>query len=154
MGCRIVPMTAGHLDQVVEIENACFDDPWSRRIFEESLANENSSALAAVDEAGGVLGYIFFTTVLDEGGVDNIAVSPAARRKGIGEALMNAFHRRGREMGLRFLLLEVRPSNLGAAALYRKLGYQEVGRRKNYYLAPKEDAIIMRMELTECNCES
>lgn len=150
MEYRVVPMTCGHLEQVAEMEKDCFDDPWSRRVLEDSLANENSSALVAEDGAGALLGYIFFTAVLDEGGVDNLAVSPAARRRGIGGALMDAFHRWCRERELTAVYLEVRPSNAGAAALYRKLGYQEVGRRKNYYLDPKEDAIIMRLELMEC----
>lgn len=147
---RIVPMTSDHLDQVEEIEKACFDDPWSRQILAESLAGESTAALAALTEDGAVLGYIFFTAVLDEGSLDNIAVLPAARRQGVASALLEAFHQYGRSRGLASLFLEVRPSNGGAAALYRKLGYVEVGRRKNYYLAPKEDAIIMRLELTPC----
>ena len=83
-------------------------------------------------------------------GVDNIAVRPEARRLGIGSALLEAFHDYGKARGLAFLLLEVRPSNQGAVTLYRKMGYKEVGRRKNYYLDPKEDAIIMKLELAAC----
>lgn len=148
---EIIPMTAAHLEQVVELERVCFpQDPWSRRIFEDSLASENTSALIAQAPDGTVLGYLFFTAVLDEGGVDNIAVAPAVRRRGAGRALMEEFHRRAREMGLAFLLLEVRPSNQSAVSLYTKLGYEEIGRRKNYYERPKEDAIMMRLELTPC----
>lgn len=147
---RIVPMDASHLDAVGEIEKACFEDPWSRKIFEDSLAAENTSALAAQADNGAVAGYIFFTSVLDEGGVDNLAVLPSVRRQGIASALLEAFHRYGRTHGLANLFLEVRPSNRGAIALYRKMGYKEVGRRKNYYLDPKEDAIIMKLELTAC----
>ena len=152
MEFAIVPMTAAHLDQVEALENICFPrDPWSRRIFEDSLANENTSALIAQAPDGSLLGYLFFTVVLDEGGVDNIATAPGARRQGVGRALMEAFHRRAAAMGAAYLLLEVRPSNTGAAALYEKLGYQIVGRRKNYYEHPKEDAIIMRLESAQCN---
>lgn len=147
---QIVPMTEDHLEQVEEIERLCFGDPWSRKIFEQSLAEEKTTALAARREDGKILGYIIFTAVLDEGGVDNIAVLPQARRQGIASALLGAFRRCGQERGLISLFLEVRPSNEGAAALYRKLGYQEVGRRKDYYLDPKEDAIIMKLELTSC----
>ena len=150
MAYQIVPLTAVHLDQVEEIEKICFDDPWSRKIFEESLAAENTAALAAQAEDGTISGYIFFTAILDEGGVDNIAVLPSARRQGVASALLEEFHSYGRAHGLTNLFLEVRPSNAGAAALYRKMGYKEVGRRKNYYLDPKEDAIIMKLELTPC----
>ena len=150
MNYQIVPMTAAHLEQVEEIEKTCFAGPWTGKIIKESLAGENTTALIAQAEDGGVLGYIFFTAVLDEGGVDNIAVLPAARRLGIASALLEAFHGYGRTHGLAFLLLEVRPSNQGAVQLYQKMGYQEVGRRKNYYLDPKEDAIIMRLELMPC----
>ena len=150
MAYQIVPLTPAHLDQVEEIEKICFDDPWSRKIFEESLADENTAALAVLAEDGTVSGYIFFTAILDEGGVDNIAVLPAARRQGLASALLEAFHCYGRTHGLANLFLEVRPSHEGAAALYRKMGYKEVGRRKNYYLDPKEDAIIMKLELTSC----
>lgn len=151
MNYQIIPMTAAHLDAVSGLEKICFpEDPWSRRLFEEALVNENTTSLLALAEDGSVLGYLLFTAVLDEGGVDNIAVAPAARRQGIASALLEEFRRYGREHGLVNLFLEVRPSNTGAAALYEKLGYREVGRRKNYYLDPKEDAIIMKMELMTC----
>ena len=151
MNYQITPMTSAHLDQVEALEKICFpEDPWSRKLLQEALENENTTSLLALSEDGRVLGYLFFTAVLDEGGVDNIAVLPQARRQGIASALLGAFRRCGQERGLISLFLEVRPSNEGAAALYRKLGYQEVGRRKNYYLDPKEDAIIMKLELTSC----
>lgn len=151
MNYQITPMTAAHLDAVAALEKICFpEDPWSRRLFEEALDRGNTTPLLALGEDGSVLGYLLFTAVLDEGGVDNIAVAPAARRQGIASALLEAFHRYGREHGLASLFLEVRPSNTGAAALYEKLGYREVGRRKNYYLSPKEDAIMMKLELTTC----
>lgn len=97
-----------------------------------------------------LLGYVFFSRVLDEGSVDNIAVLPAARRRGAASALLNAAHRWGQERGVRIFFLEVRASNGGAAALYQKMGYQEAGRRRNYYLSPREDAIIMKLELMPC----
>ena len=152
MGYQIVPMTASHLNQVEELEKICFpEDPWSRRVLEDSLANENAAAFIAQSPDGNVLGYLFFSAVLDEGGVDNLAVSPAARRRGIGRALMEAFHRHAVEKGLAFLFLEVRPSNKSAVSLYESFGYQAAGRWKNYYDSPKEDAIIMRLELMSCS---
>ena len=151
MNYQITPMTSAHLDQVEALEKICFpEDPWSRKLLQEALENENTTSLLALSEDGRVLGYLFFTAVLDEGGVDNIAVHPEVRRQGIASALLGAFHRYGREHGLVNLFLEVRLSNQKAFALYEKLGYREAGRRKNYYLAPKEDAIIMKLELSTC----
>ena len=90
MNYQIIPMTIAHLDQVAELEKICFpEDPWSRRLIEEALACENTVSLLALAEDGGVLGYLFFTAVLDEGGVDNIAVRPEARRQGIASAAMD-----------------------------------------------------------------
>lgn len=144
----ITPMAPSHLEQVEEIEKACFPDPWSRKIFEEALAEPNTTNLVALGADRTVLGYMSFTAILDEGDVNNIAVRLDCRGQGVASSLMEAFLRYGQEHGLSFLLLEVRPSNRSAVALYEKFGYIEVGRRKNYYLAPKEDAIIMRLELT------
>ena len=149
MNYTITPMTPSHLDQVAELEKICFpEDPWSRKLFEESLEDPNTTDLVAQSTEGTVLGYISFTAILDEGDVNNIAVCPDCRRLGIASSLLEAFHQYGREHGLTCLFLEVRPSNRNAVRLYQKFGYVEVGRRKNYYLSPKEDAIIMRLELT------
>lgn len=146
---EIVPMAFGHLDQVAALERCCFpEDPWSRRLFEEALESEDTVALVARTEDGTVLGYLVGTVILDEGNVDNIAVAPEVRRQGMARALLEAFHNSGR--GLACVTLEVRPSNDGAVSLYRKMGYAEAGRRKNYYLKPREDAIIMRLELPSC----
>ncbi|MDE6881200.1 MAG: ribosomal protein S18-alanine N-acetyltransferase [Oscillospiraceae bacterium] len=147
MTYEIVPMAAAHLDQVAALEEICFpEDPWSRKLLQEALENENTTSLLALSEDGRVLGYLFFTTVLDEGGVDNIAVHPEVRRQGIASALLDAFHRYGRAHGLASLFLEVRASNQKAFALYEKLGYREVGRRRGYYQHPREDAILMTLE--------
>ena len=144
----ITPMLSSHLDQVEEIEKNCFDDPWSRKIFEESLADGNTTNLAAVDPDGSVLGYVSFTCICDEGGINNIAVLPSCRRQGIASALLDAARRSAEEKHLAFLTLEVRRSNTAAQALYARHGYQVVGCRKNYYLHPKEDAVIMTLEFT------
>ena len=149
MEYSVVPMTAAHLDQVEEIEKACFADPWSRKIFEDSLSDINTTNWVAEAPDGTVLGYISFTAVLDEADVNNLAVRPDCRRQGVASALLAALDRHGRARNLARLFLEVRPSNNNALMLYKKFGYTEVGRRKNYYLSPREDAIIMRSELSD-----
>ena len=91
-------------------------------------------------------GYIGSQTCGDESDVMNVAVHPEFRRRGIAEALVTALVDQLKAIESRCLTLEVRASNVPAIALYSKLGFVEVGRRKNYYRNPKEDALIMRKE--------
>jgi ribosomal-protein-alanine N-acetyltransferase len=90
-----------------------------------------------------VVGYIVFWVVHDEVHVLNVATALAARRRGIGRALMEAAEAEGRRRGCRISTLEVRRSNAPAIALYRTMGYRQVGIRPNYYAEEKEDAIVM-----------
>ena len=92
-----------------------------------------------------LLGYGVLSTVLDEGSLDNIATAPEHRQKGVADAILQEIIRRCREQNLAFLLLEVRAGNEPAIALYKKHGFLEVGRRKNYYEKPREDAILMTL---------
>ena len=84
--------------------------------------------------------------VLDEGQICNVAVCPAFRRMGVGEALMAAQREIALSRGITVMMLEVRASNTAAQCLYEKLGFLQVGRRPNYYRNPKEDALILRKE--------
>jgi ribosomal-protein-alanine N-acetyltransferase len=85
--------------------------------------------------------------VLDEGSLDNIAVDPAYRRQGVAQALLEALIAQGQAQRLSFITLEVREHNAPAIGLYEKNGFQVVGRRKNYYEKPREDAILMTLTL-------
>ena len=145
MDFTIVPITDTHLDQIEALEKICFSDPWSRKTLEDIVASESGVNLAAVDPAGLVLGYISLYRVLDEGYINNVAVRPEARRQGGATALLQELRRQGGELA--FITLEVRESNQGARTLYDGLGYREAGRRRGYYFHPKEDAIIMTLEL-------
>lgn len=139
-------MTAAHLPAVAALERVCFPaDPWSEELFRDALDNPAVAVLLAQGEDGGVLGYAVLSTVLDEGNLDNIAVAPDARRQGVADALLGVLTGFGREH-LSVLLLEVRASNAPAIALYEKHGFAAVGRRKSYYDAPREDAILMTLE--------
>jgi ribosomal-protein-alanine N-acetyltransferase len=145
MSFRIVPITAAHLPQLAALEQVCFPaDPWSEDLFRDALENPRVCILLAEGEDGAALGYAVLSTVLDEGNLDNIAVAPDARRQGVADALLRALTGFGRER-LSVLMLEVRASNIPAIALYEKHGFAAVGRRKNYYDAPKEDAILMTL---------
>ena len=145
MRCRITPMTLSHLPQVAALEKRCFpNDPWSEGVFRSALDSPDTAVLLAEGEDGTLLGYAVLYTVLDEGNLDNIAVAPEARRNGVADALLSALTAFGREH-LTCLMLEVRASNAPAIALYEKHGFAAVGRRKNYYDAPREDAVLMTL---------
>ncbi len=143
---RIVPMTAEYLDEVAELERICFPDPWSRNMLAEELDNDLSAFLVALDDGGKVTGYAGLQVILDEGNILNVAVRPEYRRQGIAGKLLEVFLNFAQAHQLRFLTLEVRASNYGAIALYGGRGFRSVGRRRNYYEHPKEDAIIMTRE--------
>ena len=145
---RIDPMTADHLDEVAELERICFSTPWSRNMLAEELDNALSAFLVALDESGKVVGYAGLQVVLDEGYITNVAVRPECRRQGIAGKLLQVFLDFAQGNHLAFLTLEVRASNYDAIALYGSRGFRSVGRRKNYYEHPKEDAIIMTKEFT------
>ena len=141
----IVKMNEGHVKAVAELEKICFSDPWS----ENSVASELKNRLAlwlVAEEEGRVAGYIGSQTCGDESDVMNVAVHPDFRRRGIAETLVNALVEELRAIESRCLTLEVRASNIPAISLYEKLGFAVVGRRKNYYRNPREDALIMRKE--------
>lgn len=143
MNVRIVPMDASHLDALAQIEQECFSLPWSRSMLEEELYNDCAAFLVAEDEQGAVLGYAGLQVVLDEGYIANVVVRPGYRRRHIAQQLLDVYLRFAQAHHLAFLTLEVRPSNKAAVALYRKYGFIEEGRRRNYYQKPKEDALIM-----------
>ena len=128
---------------ITALEAACFPaDPWPERFFVQAL----DGVLAAV-EGQTLIGYAVLSSVLDEGSLDNIAVSPEYRRRGTADALVAAAEDWGRARELAFITLEVRAGNEPAIALYKKHGFASVGRRTNYYEKPREDAILMTLVL-------
>ena len=121
----IAPMDRGHIPQIAALERECFSTPWSENMLSDALFDPKASFIVAEDGEGGVLGYAGLQVVLDEGYIDNIAVEEAARRHGVGDALLDVFCRFG-QAHLSFLTLEVRASNAPAIALYEKLGFRVV----------------------------
>ena len=146
MHVRIVPMNGDHLDEVAELERICFSVPWSRNMLAEELDNLLSAFLVALDDNDKVVGYAGLQVVLDEGYITNVAVRPECRRQGVAARLLQVFLDFAKANKLAFLTLEVRASNYDAIALYGSRGFRSVGRRKNYYEHPREDAIIMTLE--------
>ena len=154
MHVRIVPMTADHLDEVAELERVCFTTSWSRNMLAEELDNYLSAFLVALDDNDKVAGYAGLQAVLDEGYITNVAVRPDCRRQGIAGKLLQVFLDFAKGNHLAFLSLEVRASNYDAIALYGSRGFRSVGRRKNYYEHPREDAIIMTKEFEHHGAEN
>lgn len=139
----ILEMKAEHVPQVAELEKLCFADPWSQMSIESELKNVWSCWLVAV-EGDQVVGYIGSQTAIDETDVMNVAVHPNFRRRGIAEILIGCLIEALKKRGSHALMLEVRASNAPAIRLYEKMGFHQVGCRKNYYRNPKEDALILR----------
>ena len=144
----VEPMQPEDLPEVVAIEAASFGLPWTREMFERDLVQGNAAAplvarLTGADNPAPVAGYICIWIVSDELHINNIAVDPRWRRRGIASALLAAALERGQERGARRAFLEVRASNVEAQALYHRFGFAPVGVRKAYYTHPVEDALVM-----------
>ena len=139
-------MTFEDIAKTAEIETQCFSIPWSEKSFQESLSREDTLFLVCVEESL-VTGYIGMYISYDEGSITNVAVSPNCRKKGYGEALVSTAKEKAKEKQVEKIFLEVRVSNQPAISLYEKMGFENLGVRKNFYDDPKEDAYIMSCDL-------
>jgi len=140
------PARHADIDAVLSIERASFGDPWNRGAFVDLLDDPRVAFLIA-DVGGEVRGYVVAWFVLDEGEIGNLAVASEARRHGIGARLLDGAIATVRRSDVDTLYLEVRDSNAAARALYASRGFVEVGRRREYYRRPKEDALVLRLDL-------
>lgn len=130
-----------HLKAIAKLENTCFSTPWSENALLEAFSAGTKFFVAVKGEK--VLGYIGISCILDEGYITNVAVFPEYRRQGVGKALLERVFSLARDEGLSFVSLEVRESNIPAITLYENLGFRQEGKRKNFYTAPVEDALIL-----------
>lgn len=136
--------------QIAELERRCFSDPWSEASIASEL--ENDLSLWLVEEADGVVrGYIGSQSVPPDCDIMNLAVAPDARRQRLGRLLLRSLLDALQARGIERVFLEVRPSNLPARALYDAFGFAQVGVRKQYYVNPTEDALILRKELPDAD---
>jgi ribosomal-protein-alanine N-acetyltransferase len=143
------PLAEEDLDRVVAIERAAFTDPWSRRSFEEMLARAHVRGIAVDGDDGALAGYALVTMVAGEGEILNLAVAPAAHRRGFGRRLLDAALDLLRAAGTTSVFLEVRQSNRAAIELYTKAGFQTVSIRRDYYRNPIEHAVTMSLALAQ-----
>lgn len=133
---------AADIPAVAALERSEFPDGADEGMLARLLDAEGGVILAA-EEGEGLLGYVWARFVLDEGDIGNIAVAPGFRRRGAGAALLKALLEEAERRQAAVVQLEVRESNLAARRLYEKNGFETVGKRKNYYEKPAEDAILM-----------
>lgn len=138
-----------YLDELAEMEKICFPgDPWSREAFAETAANESFIILFAYDmQMSKIVGYSVIYCVLDQADLANIAVLPNCRGRKIGKMLLEETLKKAFDNGVSEVFLEVRESNLPARGLYASSGFAEIGKRRNYYSNPREDAILMACKL-------
>jgi [ribosomal protein S18]-alanine N-acetyltransferase len=146
-------MTVRDLDTVVAVEQRAYSHPWSRGNFTDSLAAGYLAEVWLHDDA--LLGYFVAMAGVDELHLLNITVAPEQQGQGHGRTMMAALQQHARAAGAASLWLEVRDSNHRARALYRRLGFAEVGLRRGYYPAAqrREDAVVMSLVFTGPNSE-
>lgn len=139
---EIREMKQEDMEAVCAIEQRCFTKPWSRESFTKAYNRDDTIYLVCVRE-GEIIGYCGIWCSYEDGDLCNMAVDVTMRRQGIGKQLLIEALAKAEGLGVTRLLLEVRASNEAAIALYRELGFVEIGKRTTYYSEPTEDALIM-----------
>ncbi len=139
------------LQEVLAIESLSFSEPWTEEMFLHELPSDGIShvLVARTDEGSGarIAGFLCAWVVGGELHINNLAVHPGYRRRGVASQLLEEMLCRAKALGATAGYLEVRASNEAAIALYQRYGFKEVGRRRNYYDHPREDGTLMRKEL-------
>jgi ribosomal-protein-alanine N-acetyltransferase len=140
-------MRADDIDRVAAIEASAYGFPWSRTIFADCLRAGYECIVLVCD--GEIVGYGVLSTGANEAHILNVCVAPAEQGRGLGRRVVGRLIELARWQRSERVFLEVRPSNPAAIALYESMGFNEFGRRPNYYPAKKgrEDALVMAMEL-------
>ena len=145
MSFRIRPAGERDLVKILRIEKECFTDPWSINVFRGAMSEPHTSVFVLVDDSEEIAGYSVSDVVLDEGALDNLAVTAEKRGQGAGAMLLQNVLEDARNKGVKRFFLEVRKSNEKALKLYEKAGFTRLSVRKAYYQDPVEDAIVMEL---------
>jgi ribosomal-protein-alanine N-acetyltransferase len=148
----IEPATLVDLPRLVEIERHSSPHPWTPDHFRAELGPGSTGVVLVVHEADPqgtsvVLGFCVYRVAADEMHVDNMAIDPGQRRRGLARQLLQAALRRASSLGARTAWLEVRESNQAARRLYEGEGFRRAGRRRDYYQEPDEDALLLRRSI-------
>ncbi|WP_455721318.1 ribosomal protein S18-alanine N-acetyltransferase [Agathobacter sp.] len=147
----IRPMEPEDTDSVAQIEKDSFSQPWSRQGFLDAMDLPQNIILVA-EEDGEILGYQCTYVSFDEGELTNIAVKRTARGQGVGQHLIRKLQEKAVESGVERIVLEARVTNDTAIALYEKMGFINLGIRKNLYEHPVEDGVIMSYTAEDNKC--
>jgi ribosomal-protein-alanine N-acetyltransferase len=141
------PMQATDLAGVHRVERAAYDYPWSQAVFRDCLLAGYYSLV--LDVAGTVAGYAIMSMAAAEAHILNICVHPDYRRTGYGRRLLTALIGEARDVGIKQVFLEVRPSNHAAISLYLSAGFKQIGIRPAYYQAKggRENAVVFSLKL-------
>jgi [ribosomal protein S18]-alanine N-acetyltransferase len=142
-------MSAADIDDVLVIEHASFTVPWSREAFYNEMENNPYASYIIMMDGDSVIGYCGLWVVMEDAHVTNVAVLPTYRGRKLGEAIMHQAFELAKALGAERISLEVRVSNHVAQSLYRKLGFQNGGIRKNYYTDNGENALVMWVNIHE-----
>ncbi|MBQ9768360.1 MAG: ribosomal protein S18-alanine N-acetyltransferase [Lachnospiraceae bacterium] len=145
MSVEILRMTEADVAAVAALEKDNFSRPWSYDAFYKTLSDDNYIVLLA-KEAETLLGYCVLLCTGEEADITNVCTRSEARGKGVATALMTELLEQGKKRGVAEYFLEVREGNTPARGLYQKMGFEEIGMRKNYYEEPKEHAVLMKLE--------
>ncbi len=146
MDITIRELLIDDLNDIIEIEEACFSVPWSKESFKAEIRHQ-STHYNCIEINKKVIGYAGLWKILDEGHITNIAVIPQYRKKGFGEKLIKNLLKYCKNNNIDKITLEVRESNIAAKELYKKIGFETAGIRKSYYTKPTENAEIMWIEI-------
>jgi ribosomal-protein-alanine N-acetyltransferase len=153
-----MPMQAADLDEVLKIESVSHIHPWTKGNFSDSLAaghwaycirsQADQMVKGSYLDPAVLWAYCILFPAVDELHLLNITVSPHLRKLGLGKRMMAAIEGVAAQQKMPRIILEVRPTNTAALALYQHLGYEQIGVRKNYYPANlgtgmREDALVM-----------
>ena len=138
-------MKESDLEEILAIEKKSFADPWSRRLFKETLLFPHSVNFVLEGATGTVLGYVNFYVIGEEAHMLNLAIHPNWRKKALATQLLSHAIDFIKHRNAVHFFLEVREGNLDAIRLYGKFGFQVIGRRKHYYVETNEDALVMHL---------
>ncbi|MGH7400515.1 MAG: ribosomal protein S18-alanine N-acetyltransferase [Candidatus Rokuibacteriota bacterium] len=142
------PMTLEDLDEVLAIERASFQTPWSRGAFRYELTQNRVARCLVARRGRRLVGYLCLWEIGHEIHVTNLAAHPDLRRRGVARALLGAVLDDAKERAVTLAFLEVRPTNTEALGLYERFGFRVIGRRKGYYFDTGEDALVMEARLS------
>lgn len=146
---NIDEMSVKDIDETVHLEEIIFSHPWSKKSIESTLLSSDNICLVVYDSEKNIqAGYCIFTTSFEDADLCRIAVLNDYRRNHLADRMLKKAFEKLETNGVKRVLLEVRESNNAAITLYKKYGFEQIGKRKNYYSEPAEDGLVFEASLS------